>query len=146
MSLSELQNPVFVIWAFTFQVILIVHFVVRRLALDIALEYGWIVYTLGLVAAVVSIQQILRGESWSFWLGGFLYLVWAVFGFLVEYQFNISWRTPINWPIFLPFIGLYLATVMFYWWPLGIINKNLWYVYTVLFVIGTWLNVTSHNR
>ena len=49
MSLSGLQNPVFVIWAFIFQVILIVHFAVRRLAPDTALECGWIVYALGLV-------------------------------------------------------------------------------------------------
>ena len=145
MALSELQNPIFVIWAFAFQVILILHFAVRRLARDTALKYGWIIYALGLVAALVSIQQILQGESWSFWVGGFLYLIWAIFGLLVEYHFKISWRSPINWAIFAPYVLLYLGTVMFYWWPLGLINRGLWYGYAVLFVIGTWLNVTSHN-
>lgn len=54
-----------------------------------------------------------------------LFLIWAVFGFLVEYLFTLSWRSPVNWKIFIPYVGLYLATIMFYWWPLGEINKPL---------------------
>jgi hypothetical protein len=43
-----------------------------------------------------------------------------------------------------PYVLLYLGTVMFYWWPLGLLSRPLWIAYAVLFVIGTGLNVTSH--
>jgi hypothetical protein len=35
-------------------------------------------------------------------------------------------------------------TVMFYWWPLGEISKYLWFGAAFLFVISTFLNITSH--
>ncbi len=44
-----------------------------------------------------------------------------------------------------PYVFLYLATVMFYWWPLALVSKPLWYVYAFLFMISTILNVTSHR-
>jgi hypothetical protein len=145
MVFSKIQNPVFVIWSFTFQFVLITHFALRRTFLNFAIEYGWIVYALSLFSVLVSFQQINRRESWSFWVGGFIFLIWAVFGFSVEYLFKVSWRSPIIWNIFIPYVGLYLATIMFYWWPLGEINKLLWYIYSVLFVISTFFNITSHS-
>lgn len=136
----------FVVWAFLFQITLIVHFALRKWVFDIALKYGWIVYALSIFAAVISIILLVNGKNWSLWLGGFIYLVWAVFGFIVEYVQKIEWRNPIRRPIFAPYVTLYLATIMFYWWPLGLISRPLWYVYAVLFIISTLLNLTSHKQ
>jgi hypothetical protein len=44
-----------------------------------------------------------------------------------------------------PYVFLFLATTMFYWFPLALIYKPLLYVYAILFVISTVLNVTSHK-
>ncbi|MCZ7546792.1 MAG: hypothetical protein M5R40_26195 [Anaerolineae bacterium] len=76
---------------------------------------------------------------------GFIYLIWAVFGFAVEYVQGIEWRNPIRWSIFGPYVVLYLATVMLYWWPVGLIRRPLWYVYAGLFVVSTILNAISHK-
>jgi hypothetical protein len=84
--------------------------------------------------------------SWVYWLGGFLYLIWATVGYIVEYIRRIEWRTPFRWSTGGPYLTLYLATVMFYWWPLALIDKRLWYIYAALFAISTILNVTSHNK
>jgi len=135
----------FVASSFLFQSILIVHFALRKWHFDYVMRYGWIVYGLSLPAAVVSMLLLLNGKTWSFWLGGVIYLVWAVYGFAVEYIKKIQWRNPTRLPIFGPYLFLYLAAVMFYWWPLGLISKPLWYVYAVLFIISTTLNVTSHK-
>jgi hypothetical protein len=86
------------------------------------------------------------GKVWWFWLGGFVYLVWAGFGFTVEYVRRIEWRDPIRWPIFGPYLTLYLATIMLYWWPLARISRPLWIVYAGLFIVSTVLNVTSHQQ
>jgi hypothetical protein len=104
------------------------------------------VYTLSIPAAGVSVLLLLGGMAWSFWLSGFLYLIWAAYGFMVEYIIRMEWRDPIRWPIFGPYVFLYLATVMFYWFPLALVSKSLWYMYAVLFIISTLLNVTSHKK
>lgn len=139
-------DQLFVITAFLFQVILIAHFSLRKWAFDRAMRYGPVVYALCIPAAVVSALIFLGGKPWYFWLGGFLYFIWACFGYWSEYIRKIEWRNPIRWPIFIPYIILYLATSMFYWFPLMRLSKPLWYVYAVLYVISTILNVTSHQR
>jgi len=136
----------FVLTAFLFQVVLIVHFALRKWRFETAMHYGWIVYALSVPAATVSAWLLLGGRNWAMWLGGFLYLAWAIFGYRVEYSKQIQWRNPIRWPIFGPYVLLYLATEMFYWFPLALVSKPLWYVYAVLFIVSTVLNVTSHRK
>lgn len=143
---SDNLETLFVISAFLFQVILIIHFALRKWRFDLALRYGWIVYMLGIPAAAISLFILLGGKSWFLWLSGFIYLIWAIYGYSVEYVRGIQWRSPINWSVLGPYLILYLATVMFYWWPLALIYKPLWYIYAVLFLISTFLNVTSHQR
>ncbi|HOG48510.1 MAG TPA: hypothetical protein PLJ35_20355 [Anaerolineae bacterium] len=138
-------DTLFVVSAFFFQIVLIAHFALRRWRFPLAIRWGWIVYTLSLAATLVSVILLLGGKPWALWLGGLLYLAWAAFGFTVEYVKEIQWRRPIVWPVFGPYVFLYLAAVMFYWWPLALVWKPLWYVYAVLFVVSTVLNVTSHR-
>ncbi len=117
----ENLDALFVIWAFLFQIILIVHFALRKWRFDIAMRYGIIVYALSLPAVAISIILLLGDKTWSLWLGGFIYLIWAVYGYSIEYVKKIQWRNPIRWSVLGPYVFLYLTTVMFYWWPLGLI-------------------------
>lgn len=135
----------FVVCAFLFQLILIIHFTLRKWHFDLAMRYGWIVYALSIPAATLSLILLINGQGWYLWLGGFIYLVWAAYGYWNEYVKRIQWRSPARWSILGPYVTLYLATVMFYWWPLARINKPLWYAYAILFVISTILNITSHQ-
>jgi hypothetical protein len=137
-------DSLFVIWAFVLQVCLIALFAIRKSNLELILRYGWIFYLLCIPAVIVSVIMLRAGKEWSFWLGGFLFLLWAVFGLIVEYGFKIQWRNPIIWPIFIPYVILYLGTIMFYWFPLGMLSRPLWFIYAVLFALGTYLNISSH--
>ena len=142
---SDQFETLFVISAFLFQIILIVHFALRKWRFELAMRYGPIVYALSIPAAMLSIVLLINDKTWVFWTSGFIYLIWAVFGYLVEYRLKMTeWREPIRWSIFIPYVSLYLATVMFYWWPLVRIYKPLWYGYAVLFAISTILNIKSH--
>lgn len=145
--MSKLDNldKLFIIWAFLFQILLIAHFAIRKpLFESYTVKYGWIFYALCIPAIVISIVFIRGGKSWSFWLGGFLFLVYAVFGYWVDFVAQIQFRSPIRPSVAVPYVVLYLATVMFYWWPLGLLSRPLWFVYAVFFVIATVLNITSH--
>jgi hypothetical protein len=144
---TKLDNlsSLYVVWAFVFQAALIVHFALRKWCFEgYIVKFGWLFYVLSVPAMVISVILLLGGKPWYLWVGGFLFFTWGIFGFVVEYVSKISWRNPIHWPIFGPYVTLYLATSMFYWWPLGRFGRPLWYVYAVLFVVSTILNVTSH--
>jgi hypothetical protein len=146
--MSDLDNwdKLFIVWAFLFQVVLIVHFALRKRFFEsYTIKVGWIVYALCIPAVAISVMLLLRGKSWSFWLGGFLFLPYAAFGYWVDYVAKIQWRNPLRLSIATPYVFLYLATVMFYWWPLGLLGRPLWFAYGMLFVIGTILNITSHQ-
>ena len=144
MKLDNLDK-LFIVWAFLFQIVLIIHFALRRrLYESYTLRYGWLVYALCIPAVLVSIVLLLGGKSWFFWLGGFLFLLFAAYGYWIDYVRQIPWRNPINYSIMFPYVLLYLSTVMFYWWPLGQFSRGLWLAYAILFVIATFLNITSH--
>lgn len=78
----ENLDVLFAIWAFLFQIILIVYFALWKLRFNVAMRYGPVVYALSIPAAVISMVLLVGGKTWSFWLGGFIYLVWAVYGYL----------------------------------------------------------------
>jgi hypothetical protein len=111
-----------------------------------AMRYGPIVYALSIPALVVSIVLLLNGKPWSLSLGGLLCFVWAIYGYTVDYVRKIEWRSPARWSILIPYMILYLSTVMFYWFPLALIHKSLWYAGALLFVTSTILNAISHAK
>jgi len=139
------RDTLFIVWAFAVQIILIIHFAVRKRFFEsYTIKFGWIVYALSIPAVAISIILLLGGKSWSFWLGGFLFLIYAAFGYYVDYVKQIPWREPVDLSIMFPYVTLYLSMVMFYWWPLALISRPLWFVYAALFIISTILNIISH--
>ncbi len=132
--------------ALLFQLILVVYFALRKGRFDFAIRNGWIFYALSVPAAILSTFLLSAGKNWSVWLGGYTYLAWAGFGYTIEYIMQIEWRNSLRLPILAPFVALYLATVMFYWWPVALLFKPLWYVNAALFCVSTYLNLTSHRK
>lgn len=145
--MEKLDNydKLFVVWAFLFQIALIVHFAVRKPFFEsYTLRYGWIIYALCIPALIISIILLRAGKSWAFWTSGFLFVIYAAFGFWVDYIAKFQFRSPLNLAVVIPYVTLYLATVMFYWWPLLRLSRPLWGAYTVLYVIAMVLNIRSH--
>ena len=146
-DLSKLDrlDKLFIFWAFLLMLTLIAHFAVRKTYFEsYTLKYGWIVYAMCVPAVVVSLLMLRGGKSWAFWLGGFLFAAFAIFGYWVDYVAQIQFRNPVRVSVLIPYIVLYLGMVSFYWWPIGFLSRPLWYIYTVLFVIATVLNIRSH--
>ena len=145
--MTKLDNldKLFIVWAFLLQIVLIIHFAIRNpLFESYTAKYGWLVYALCIPAVMISIILMRGGKDWTFWLGGFLFLVYAVFGYWVDYVAQIQFRSPILPSVMVPYVVLYLATVMFYWWPLWPLSRLLWGINAVLYVIATILNIRSH--
>lgn len=84
-------------WVFLFQIVLIVHFAIRKTFFEnYTIKFRWVVYALGIPAAVISIVLLCGGKSWSFWLGGFLFLIFAAIGYWVDYVAQIQFQNPIT--------------------------------------------------
>jgi hypothetical protein len=138
-------NILFTAWAFIYIIVLIIHFSVRRILFEsYTLKYGWWVYLLGIPAVIISLLMYRGGMTWSFSVGGIICLFFSIYGYYVDYVLATPWRNPVYLPILIPYVTLYLDTLMFYWFPLALINRKLWYLYSVLFVISTILNIKSH--
>ena len=138
-------DTLFIAWAYFYILVLIVHFALRkRFYQSYTLKFGWVVYALGIPAAVISLFLLLNGKSWYFWLGGFLCLLFSCFGYWIDYVRKIPWRKPVVIGILIPYVTLYLATLMFYWWPLYRLYLPLWIVYTILYIIAMVVNIRSH--
>ncbi len=96
-------DRLFVSWAFLFQVVLIIHFALRKPFFDsYTVKYGWIVYALSIPAAVISLLLLRGGKNWFFWLGGFLFLLYAAFGFWIDYVAKIAFRNPLRLSMLFP--------------------------------------------
>ena len=138
-------QTLYVFWSFLFQILLIIHYAIRKWAFSYTQRYGWLFYVLGIPALIISIVILRGGEDWGFWVGGLLQFVWSIYGYYIEIFKKITtWRNPLRWSVAGPYVFLYLATSMFYWWPLANISKTYWLIYTVLFVISMVLNIASH--
>lgn len=140
----DVLDTLFVLFAFFIQIALIIHFALRRWAFATAMKYGRLVYALAVPAAALSMAQFVEGEPWYMVLAGALFTLWALFGYTVEYLLEIEWRSGPYLRVFLPYAGLYVAAICFYWWSLALIDRRLWYVYGLLFLISTVLNALSH--
>jgi hypothetical protein len=139
-------DRLFAITAFAIQIVLLLYFALRTWRFDVAMRVGWVIYALGAPAAVVSIVLLAAGRPWYQALAGFLYTAWAIFGYIVDLARPVAWRSPIYWPVFVPYVLLYMGCQMFYWWPLGMLRRPFWFVYGGLFVASTILNITSHGE
>ncbi len=145
MSGIDRLDRLFVFTAFLLQIVLLVFFANRKLDFDLAVKWGWIVYALAVPAVIVSLVLLVGGKPWYLWLAGFLYAAWAILGYIVDVASPVEWRSPILWPVLIPYVILFISSQMFYWWPLGNIQRPLWFIYAVLFVISTILNISSHR-
>ncbi len=145
MSSSRSLDNLFIFTAFTLQIIFILYFALRKWSFESAMKYGWIIYALAIPALIISFILWKNGKAWSFWIGGLLLAAWAIFGYFVDIARPISWRSPVYLPVLIPYVLLYLSSMMFYWWPVGMLSRPLWYVYAVMFLISTALNITSHG-
>lgn len=144
---SEIDSltRLFVLWAFFLIIAFGIHFAIRKPLMEsYTKKYGWIIYALCIPAAIISVILLMGGKDWTLWLGGFLFVIYAAYGFWIDFIAKIQFRSPLRLSVVIPYVLLYLAMLMFYWWPLWPISRGLWLIYTILYIIVTILNLRSH--
>jgi len=97
-SLDNL-DLLFIIWAFFFQIVLIIHFAIRKWYFkSYTLKYGWLVYALSIPAVIISFILLLGGKTWFFWIGGFLFLIFVdvLIWFILRLFMNVIYHTLLD--------------------------------------------------
>lgn len=82
------------LFAFLMEILLIVHFALRRWRFEKAMRMGWVYGVLGIPGVLLSIYLWLAGMAWYFVIAGFLTGAWALLGFYVDGVKGIEWRGP----------------------------------------------------
>jgi hypothetical protein len=126
------------------QVVLVIYFALTKWHVAGATPVGWVVYGLGIPAAVLSVMLLKARKPWYLWTAGFLFTGWSVFGAVVDIIHPVAWRSPMLPSIFIPYVLLYTSSQMFYWWPLLRMQRVSWCIFTALYSLSTFLNMTSH--
>ena len=143
------QNPLlslYVAFAFISQALLIFHFVALLWKPDLQKKWGWIVYASGLIALPLGVLLLASNLPWYFVFACVLFAGWVFFGYSVDILRPVQWRKPIRWSIFLPYVILYVSAQFAFWIPLWFIWRGYWILYTLLYVINTGLNISTHFR
>ena len=126
------------------QVVLVLYFAARRWRPQAAERHGWIAYAFAAFGLPLGVLLIFGGQSWRLYAGPILLALWAALGAVVDLWRRLTWRDPIRWSVFVPYVGLYFWAQMFLWWPLWGLRRAAWLAFLVLFVVNTALNIRGH--
>jgi hypothetical protein len=127
------------------QALLLCFFAARRWSPHVAERLGWAAYAFAGLGLPLGLWLLYDGQSWRLFTGPLLMASWALFGMSVDVWRPRQWRrTPVDWPVFIPYVSLYFAAQMFLWWPLATIEPAAWVLFLALFLPATGLNVRGH--
>ena len=141
---QDMLQTGFVILAFVIQVMLVVDFAARNWKPSIEEKLGWLVYAMGLPASILGVLFLLNDQPWYYWTATLLFILWAAFGYVVDIVLGVKWRSPAKWSIFIPYVILFISSLLAFCVPLWFIRPVLWIVYALLYATHTVLNMYSH--
>lgn len=145
MTVSGPAVAAFAVFGIATQALLLAFFAARTWAPQAAARLGWVVYACAGLGLPLAVWLLVDGQSWELVVGPVLTAVWALLGATVDLWRPRQWRTPpVRWRVFLPYLMLFFWGQMFLWWPLWDIERAVWALFLVLFVLSTVLNIRGH--
>lgn len=146
MNGSELLQALYVAFAFSVQVLLILNFAARNWKPEVEKTYGWVIYSLGAPSAVLAALLFVADKPWFFVVPPLLYFVWTILGYYVDLWRPMAWRIPPRWSIFAPYVGLFAASLLLFWVSMWYVGMAYWIAFGAMYAAHTILNIYSHRR
>jgi hypothetical protein len=143
---QDMLQTGFVILAFVIQVMLVVDFAARNWKPSIEKRLGWLVYAMGLPASILGVLFLVNDQPWYYWTATLLFTIWAAFGYMIDIVLRVKWRGPAKRSIFVPYVVLFVSSLLAFWVPLWFIRPVLWGAYGLLYATHTALNMYSHFK
>jgi hypothetical protein len=137
----------FVLFAFAVQIILIADFAARVWKPPLELRWGWLIYTLiGMAALILGVLFVVNRQPWYLAAGPLLLTAWAALGYAVDIWRPVNWRNPPRWSIFVPYVGVYVTALLVMWVSMWFIGLAYWIAFGAMYAVHTGLNVYSHFK
>ena len=92
----------------------------------------------------VGIGFVARGAPVNLVIAPFVLAVWAGFGLVVDTWLRIPWRQPAILHVLIPYVVLFQVSLFGFLFPPWEMGWRLGLPFTVLFVVQTVLNASSH--
>lgn len=134
-------------FALTSQLVLLVNFSIRRWKPQLEIRWGGLMYAmLGVPAFFLGVLLFLARQPWLF-VGALLsFAAWAAFGYVVDVRKKISWRSPPRWSVLIPYVILYVGSLLSLWVATWYVHVGAWIAFAVLYTVSSILNISSHGR
>ena len=97
--------------------------------------FGYGIVALAVPAALVIVVFIRSRTGWRQWIGPAAFLVFVVFMVIVEYIWQVEFRSPIRYDILTPYLVLFFGSILLMGVPMFRINRRLWFVTVITTVL-----------
>lgn len=146
MMTADTLQSLFVGFAFVIQLLLIINFAARNWKPSLERTYGWLIYAMGMPGVILGILFVVGDRPWQVVAAPFVYSIWAAFGYFVDRHQPIQWRSPPRWSVFVPYVGLFMASQFVFWIPLWYTGLAYWIAYAGMYFLNTGLNIYVHRK
>ncbi len=89
---------------------------------------GYVMILLAIPALVALIAFVRTGAGWIHWAGPLVYLAFIALMVVVEYAWQIEFRTPMRYGILVPYLTLFFGSILLMGLPMFRLNRSLWLV------------------
>ena len=95
-------------------------------AINHLLGYG--IVALAAPAALAVVAFVRQRAGWRQWIGPAAFLLFVAFMVIVEYVFQLEFRSPARNEILVPYLVLFFGSILLMGLPMFRINRRLWLV------------------
>lgn len=95
-------------------------------AINHLLGYG--IIALAIPAALTVVAFVGARAGWRQWIGPALYLAFVAFMILVEYIWQVEFRSPMRYDILVPYLVLFFGSILLMGLPMFRMDRRLWLV------------------
>ena len=97
-------------------------FVLRVKKKEWAGPAGTLTISMGIPTGIIAVINLLNGRDWWLWVYPFLFVVFCLFTYIVDYALKIEFRKPRNLKILVPFLLIFYISIILMWgvtWSIG---------------------------
>jgi hypothetical protein len=114
---------------------------VRTGSMAINHSLGYVIVALAIPATLAMIAFWRTRAGWLHWVGPAVFLAFVVLMVLVEYIWQVEFRSPMRYGILVPYLSLFFGSILLMGLPMFRLDRRLWLVTvaTTVLLLGSMI-------
>jgi hypothetical protein len=102
---------------------------------------GYVIVALAAPATLALVAFLRARAGWRYWVGPAVYLAFVVFMILVEYIWQVEFRSPMRPGVLVPYLLLFFGSILLMGLPMFRLDRRLWLVTvaTTVLLLGSMI-------